>query len=372
MSGRIARGALDVAVRLLPDARRERYREEWSADLRDAPAAGVSSAQLVSGAFGVVLRAPRSPEAFGLSQGALTGRRLRWAAAWVTAAAMLALGSMFTSPFLDGGAFGDARSIVLAVVALVGGVGLIWLAAAMHGLLAQRRAALRWTVSLGIIVLSVPVLAALAFTVMPMMILGGMVAGVVTLVFTWALPAEADPERRRTWPGLPARLGTRATALIGALVVLGGAAFSVVHILVWNPLSKVPGLSLPELYAQMSDRGEPAGAAVAWAVVWGATWVPLGLLFLATAIFGNRGILRRLDARRVARAALVALVGIGFTQWVAGFSMGMSVADAFAVGGGDSALSGLLLTVAATAAGLIVAMRVLPPASVATASHAPG
>jgi hypothetical protein len=46
------------------------------------------------------------------------------------------------------------------------------------------------------------------------------------------------------------------------------------------------------------------------------------------------------------------------------------VADAFAVGGGDSALSGLLLTLAATAAGLIVALRVLPPASVARLPHA--
>lgn len=160
------------------------------------------------------------------------------------------------------------------------------------------------------------------------------------------------------------------TALVGTLVVLGEAALAVAHILVWNPSAKVPGLTVPEIYAQMAARSEPAGDAVIWAVVWGATWVPLGLLFLATAIFGNRGPLRRLDARRVARAALVALIGIGFTQRVAGFSMGMSVADAFAVSGGDSALSGLLLTAAATVAGAIVALRVLPPASVAAAPPA--
>ncbi|MBM7831398.1 hypothetical protein JOE59_002103 [Agromyces cerinus] len=370
MTGRIARGGLAVAVRLLPDARRERYREEWAADLRDAPAAGVSTAQLVAGAFGVVLRAPRSPEAFGVTQGALAGRRLRWAAAWSMAAVMLALGSFFTTPFLDGGAFGDLRSGVFVVVALIGGVGLVWLAAAMHGLLASRAPGLRWAVSLGVAVLAVPVLAVLSVALVPAMMLGGMLAGVAIAIFAAALPAETDPELRRTRPGLPARLGTRATAFVGAVVVLGGAAFAVVHILVWNPQSKVPALSLPEIYAQMADRGEPAGPSVAYALVWAATWVPLGLLFLATAAFGNRGILRRLDARRIARASLVAVVGIGFTQWVAGFSMGMSIADTFAVSGGDSAVSGLLLTAAATVAGVIVALRVLPPASVARSARA--
>lgn len=363
----MARSALAAAVRLLPDGRRERYREEWSADLRDAPVAGVSSAQLVAGAFGVVLRTPRSPEAFGLTPRALAGRRLRWSVAWIAAAATLALGSMFTRPFMDGGSFGDARSALLAVIALAGGAGLVWLAAAVHGMLAARTAGLRWAATLGVVVFAVPALAVASVAVMPMMMLGGLLAGVATFVFAWALPA--DPDRRRTWPGLPARLGTRATALVGALVVFGGAALAVVHILVWNPSSKVPGLSIPEIYAQMAARGEPAGLAVTWAIVWGANWVPLGLLFLATAVFGNRGVLRRLDARRIARATLVALIGIGFTQWVAGFSMGMSVADAFAVSGGDAALSGLLLTAAATAAGVIVALRVLPPTSAARPTH---
>ncbi|MFB9310671.1 hypothetical protein BJY17_003509 [Agromyces hippuratus] len=370
MSGRLARAGLAVAVRLLPDARRERYREEWAADLRDAPAAGVSTAQLVAGAFGVVLRAPRSPEAFGLTSSALAGRRLRWAAAWFAAAVSLALGSFFLTPFTAGGAFGEVGSRVMVVVALVGGVGLVWLAAAVHGLLASRGAGLRWAVSLGVVLLTVPVVAMLTVALVPAMMLGGMLAGAATVVFAWALPAATDPERRRTWPGLPARLGTRATALVGAIVVLGGAAVGAVHILVWNPLSKVPGLALPEIYAQMADRGEPAGPAAAYALVWAATWAPLGLLFLATAVVGNRGTLRRLDARRIARASLVAVFGIGFTQWVGGFSMGMSIADAFAVSGGDSAVSGLLLTAAATVAGVIVALRVLPPASVARSPRA--
>jgi hypothetical protein len=322
MSGRVARVALAVAVRLLPDARRERYREEWAADLRDASMAGISTAQLVTGAFGVVLRAPRSPEAFGLTQGALTGRRLRWAAAWITAAAMFALAGFLTMPF-TGSVMGGLRSSLLLVALLTGAVGLVWLAAAMHGLLASRGAGLRWTVSLGVVLLAVPLLGALSFALPMAMMLAGLVAGVWVFGLAWGLPIARDPERRRTWPGLPARFGTRPTALIGAVVVLGGAALAVLHILVWNPQSKVPGLALPELYAQMADRGEPAGAAVAWALVWGASWVPLALLFLATAVFGNRGVLRHLDARRVAPATLVAVAGIGFTQWVAGFSMGM-------------------------------------------------
>ena len=369
MSARIPRGALAVAVRLLPGARRERYREEWSADLRDASTAGVSSAQLVAGAFGVVLRTPRSAEAFGLTPSALAGRRLRWSVAWIAAAATLAVGSFLTPPFTDD-VVGEVRSSLLVIAAVIGVIGTFWLAAAVHGLLAARGTGVRWAATLGVVIFAVPALAVLSVAVMPMLMLGGLLAGVATFVFAWGLPADGDPERRRTWPGLPARLGTRATALVGALVVVGGAALAVVHILVWNPLSKVPGLALPELYSQMADRGEPAGSAVTWAIVWGANWVPLGLLFLATAIFGNRGLLRRLDARRIARAALVALVGIGFTQWVAGFSMGMSVADAFAVSGGDSAPSGLLLTAAATAAGVIVALRVLPPSSAARPTHA--
>lgn len=367
MSGPIARGVLAVAVRLLPDARRERCREEWSADLRDAPAAGVSSMQLVAGAFGVVLRVPRSPEAFGLTQGALAGRRLRWSAACLAAAAFLMLGLLFTMPFTSSASpFEGARSVAQAVAVLVAATGLIWLAAATHGLLANRGLALRWTLTGAVVLVVVPVIAMGMAVIVPMTMFAGMFAGLVLALLAWGVPIDRDAARRRTWPGLPARLGTRATALVGAVVVLGGAAFAVVHILVWNPRSKVPALALPEIYAQMAERGEPAGAAATWAIVWGATWVPLALLLLATAIFGDRGVLRNLDARRTARVSIAAIAGIGFTQWVAGFSMGMSIADAFAVSGGDSAISGLLLTAAATAAGVIVALRVLPPASVAS------
>ncbi|QTX04179.1 hypothetical protein [Agromyces archimandritae] len=175
------------------------------------------------------------------------------------------------------------------------------------------------------------------------LLLGGLPLAVAGLL----LPIEADPAARRTRPGIPARIGVRATALIAACGVSAMVAFAALHILVWNPTAKLPGMQLAEIYAAMAARGEPPGLAVGWVVAWAAGWAPLVAVFAAVAVLGPRGLLRNLDARRVARLVVLAVVGIGFGHWAAGFSMGMSLADAFGTSGSDAAPGGMVLIAAA-------------------------
>ncbi|BDZ55875.1 hypothetical protein GCM10025870_29480 [Agromyces marinus] len=86
----------------------------------------------------------------------------------------------------------------------------------------------------------------------------------------------------------------------------------------------------------------------------------LALVFVAVALAGRRGVLVRLDARRIARTALVAVAGVGLSVWVAGFGMGISIADAFMTSGGDAAGTGALLAVVWVAAGIAAAVRLIP------------
>ncbi len=49
------------------------------------------------------------------------------------------------------------------------------------------------------------------------------------------------------------------------------------------------------------------------------------------------------------------IASAGTTEWIAGFTMGMSLADTFAISGGDAAFSGLALH-ALSVAGLLAAV----------------
>lgn len=121
----------------------------------------------------------------------------------------------------------------------------------------------------------------------------------------------------------------------------------------------------------MRAAGESPSYAAGFVAVWALSWAPLVLCYLLVAIVGTRGRLARLDARRIARSALLALAAVGFGSWVAGFSMGMGVADAFAVSGGDAAWTGPALTAAATVCGVAAALRILPPPRLPAPAPAP-
>jgi hypothetical protein len=162
-----------------------------------------------------------------------------------------------------------------------------------------------------------------------------LVAAAVLLVIFTPEPAERATPAQRSRPrrvllALPWSALTLIAVLTGAL-----------HITVWNPLARVPGLTLDEIYAGMAaaDQGTGAAFIVGWAVSWS----------LAAVILPALCAIPRLDRVLTARRIMVlGLLMLGFTvtfQWTAGFSMGMSMADTFATTGGDAAVTGPVLTI---------------------------
>lgn len=350
------------AVLLLPGALRPRFREEWLGSLRDAPEFGVSRAAIVRGAYATALGAPRSPAAFGLTPGELGFRRLRWAAAWFATALVLLNGGWLIPGEALPGTFAGLVSIGLgglAVVALV--FGAIAASVGLRTLLPVRRPLVAWLLAIGIAVVGASVLAlVLTLFALSFALMLGLVAGLGVAAVAIAWPIARDPALRRTTPGIPARLGTRLSALLAALTLTTALVVAVLHLLVWNPMAKVPGLGLAEIYAELAARGEHPSLGMGFVLAWAAMWLPLVLLFLAVAVVGPRGPLRNLDERRVARSALTGLALLGFGVFVAGFNLGMSLADAFMISGGDAALSGALLTAGATVAGIAACLRIIP------------
>jgi len=350
------------AVLLLPDTLRARYREEWLGSLRDAQELEVPRGAIVRGAYVTALGTPRSPAAFGLTPAALGFRRLRWAAAWFAAALVLVVGGQL----IPGSAFPPATAGLITI----GSAGLAVAAAAFGAtaattgirvLLPVRSAVLGWTLAVGIAVagaLTTALLLGLLALSFAMVL--GLCAGIAVTAVALAWPIAREPALRRTIPGIPAGIGTRRSALLAATTLLVALVVATVHLVVWNPLAKVPGLELREIYAELAARGEVPAIGVGFVLVWAAGWVPLVLVLLAVAIFGNRGLLRNLDERRVARTALAGLAALGFGVFVAGFSLGMSLADAFLTSGADAAVSGSVLTAAATVAGVAACLRIIP------------
>lgn len=143
--------------------------------------------------------------------------------------------------------------------------------------------------------------------------------------------------------------------------------------MVWNPLAKVPGLPLDAIYAEMERRGEATAASIAFAV--GGVVIAMLVSAALVACRAVRPLARTLDARLVAALAstlLGLLLGLNF---IAGFGMGMSLADNFGTDGGDatplSAIYGITGSIL-LAAGLLtlIAPRSRPTPSPAIPSTA--
>ncbi|WP_197060580.1 hypothetical protein [Arthrobacter sp. L77] len=137
----------------------------------------------------------------------------------------------------------------------------------------------------------------------------------------------------------------------GLATCVAYAVVGTLQILVWNPLAAVPGLGLPEIYRQMREAREPM--AVNLVVIWGVTGVALGLMV------GLLGTLRRWSAPRIAALYLCVITLGAPSHVVASFNPGMSLADAFAIGGGDYTIWGAVLYGVSAAAllALIVLLR---------------
>lgn len=160
------------------------------------------------------------------------------------------------------------------------------------------------------------------------------------------------------------RLGSRRGSVlaIAALTVanLAAVAIGALHLLVWNPLAKAPGLTLDQVYAALeATDGRVTAIPLAWAILSSVLTVSAAAAALVVA---RRGLI---STHQVVSVGLVLVHATTFFMWWAGFGLAMSLADTFATSGGDGTAAGWLLALAGTgclAAAILLQLRRPAPA----------
>lgn len=309
----------------------------------------MSRLAVLAGALAMSARLDRDdPAVTGVPARVETIRRARWSASFLCGALILALGAFVSSlgafvPQLHGGgpaAMGVVWLALIASFALIGivkGIGAVRLGIAAYGA--------RWVTRMTLFGVGA-VLAVLIVSVFPLVGVSTAFAGVVTaLLLAAGGPRGQLPQRPlATVP----RVGLSSTF---ALLVVGVVVVGVLHILVWNPLAKLPGLSLDEISAAMAAAQQPSG--IVMVAAWAALFVSAALAFPVCCSLKRFAGPR--STRRIVVAGTMLVATAGATQWLAGFTMGMSLADTFSISGGDVAISGWLLR-AVSLVGMIVAV----------------
>lgn len=359
MSG-IAEGLVRFAARLLPRSARYRYEEEWLADLRGAPEFRISSASVVGGALMTAMTmSRRDPVLAGLSLGELFTHRVRVAAGLLGSAAVLAAG------YTGYGGYGNllppaAGMAVLGIAVVLAIVGTVALSRAVVVAVRSRRFGVSATLLLGALLVGIVIVAAPDVLFGTIVILG---APVLVIILFVVIPVAARG-------GRAARLGTRL-ALAGAFgtVTLVLAAVSVLHIAVWNPLARVPGRNLDQIYAALAEAGEATTLSVMLGAQVALTLVAALLLLVLVLVPRRRPVIG--TTRAIVAAGFLLFTGATLVGFGSAFSMGMGLADTFATSGGDAAVSGPLLAIFGQLS-LVVALLATTVRSPAGASSASG
>lgn len=338
---RVAERLVRVAARLLPRAVRDRYREEWLADVAGAAELGVSRASVVVGALLTAITISRvDPALSGLTLGELFTHRVRIAAGLLGSAAVLAVGYTayggYVTPFgatPGAGALAVAAVAVVVIAVLLATAGLVSLVGALAVAVRARR------LGVAIALLALPLVLGPILIVAPFLLVG---------VGTFGAPMLAIG----LFVGILATARGGAATPVGARLALAGSfglatlalcAVSILHVAVWNPLARVPDLTLDEIYAALAAAQEATGVNVVLGAQ--AVLAMLGVVVLLVLVLVplRRPVLG--TARRIVATGFLLLAGTTLVGFVAGFSMGMGLADTFATSGGDAAASGPLLAI---------------------------
>jgi len=258
----------------------------------------------------------------------LARRRGRWAAAFGSAALALGMGAFFfgapSSPEREQMAGGAAIALAWGALEIIGiALGALAVLFAL-GALSTGGIRIRWRAAIGWAILGVAALIALLLASPILLTLAVPLAVVFALV---APPGSADP---------PASLGARAlwgpTFAVAALALV---ALTIAHVTAWNPLARVPGLTLDRIYSEMIAAGQLSPRTDFVIVAWAILWVILAFGVVAASLVPAIG--DRLTARRLVAAGCALLGLIGTTGWIAGFNIGMALADTFLTSGADAA-----------------------------------
>ncbi|MFC7621344.1 hypothetical protein [Microlunatus sp. GCM10028923] len=262
------------------------------------------------------------------SGGSDTAARARWAAAFLGSAAVLLGGYPYT---LYDGAIGVAAVGVAAAILILAGVLLGSAGLALGVPLLVR--ALRTPVPLTVLLVAAGVATLAVLTVVMAIPYGNLMA---LMVLGGSQLAYVEPGARPTDPATRFRIALPFSAAMLALLPI-----MILQVTVWNPLAKLPGLSLDQIYGRLAAVGEPTGAPIiiVWAVVWGG----LALAFPVFCRLGRKSTVA--TTRRVVIAGLLLVAMVGYTSWITAFGMGMSMADTFeqAPSGGDAAPVGKII-----------------------------
>ncbi len=320
-----------VAARSLPALRRIRYREEWLADLDGAAEAGVSRSSIALAAVSTAVTIDRlDPDTMGMTLSRAFTLRLRAATGFGLAAAVLAVGAEAYAGFPTIPVLGPVLTVLVVALGLAATVAGV---AAVRAAVAARRPA----AALLVVLAAAGLVAVVVSRLGPMLvILGALPAAAVLLTVAIMLTDGRVASRS-------ARL---AATLVAAVTAPAVAALGLAHVFVWNPLAKLPGLGLSEIYARLAAAGElPIAGPVGWVVLVG---VLVGVGVGAYAVFALAPVRRwqrHRTRRRLAALGLLLIGGVVAAVFLPGFSMGMGIADTFMTSGGDAAASGGILAV---------------------------
>lgn len=352
----VAERLVRLAARTLPAAVRDRYREEWLADLAGAADAGVSRTSIAVGALTTAITIDRlDPAVSGLALGVVFRHRLRVAAGLGLAGLVLLAGWYLYGGYSSlGGVVASAGVVVLLGALALAAAGVVALLGAAAVAARSGRAAI------SVVLVLVPVLAgALVVTRLVGVLL--LVAAPVALLLA-IVSVALSGSVRRTVP-VASRL---ALVVVFGVAALATCAVGILHVFVWNPLARVPGLTLDEIYARLAAAREGV-AAVPWSVAWAAVTVLAVVALIVFAVAPRTA--RFATTRRLTVLGLFLVSGTTLLGFLPAFGMGMGLADTFATSGGDAAATGPLLAVigqACLAAALLVAfVRPITPEPVA-------
>ncbi len=367
---------LALARRLLPAPLRDRYGEQWAADLRDAAELDVAPASIAWGAlrFAALTRlGPHGAEPEELER--QSWHLARWGGALIGTSGVGATVGYLGFGGLAG--LGQLAAVhpalvlvgLMPVLVILGaaavGIALLWAAVLRRPRIHPMSVLVVIALSAGSALVALWPLAidrpgALAGTLLGwgLLLLG---LGAVGALIVWgATPAEKRRPAPRAHPVAPARSGR--VVLAASLAILGLIVLGLVEGLVWGVEDQAGGLPAAAVYAALNDVDRVNG--IVSVLLWAALW-SVGPLVLV--VVRHRALARGEADRDVTRlVGILGLLGIGATVFFQGwatFSIGMSIADtlppymgsrsalwfAYASVGTTAGLAGLLLALAPTA-----------------------
>ncbi len=361
----IAELVVRAVAATVPAGVRERYREEWLADLAGANGLGLSRWGVVAGALGLALGLDREdPATSGVPARRLAFRRMRIALASGSTALLLLLAGFWWGAWGDligGAATAWGGRVLLAAAVLAGAATL---AALLGALRARRRArpVRGWTAADTAIAITAP-LAVAATALVPFLgvpMLAAALLGFVVVLLVEDPRTQARPLRRG---------GAVALAAASASAILAMLAGTLLHVYVWNPLARMPGMTLDQIYAGLAAARELPSPVLP--IGWAALWALAALALVVLAALPHPRIRRLMTARRLIGIGILGVALVAGGSWFVGFGMGMGMADAFATSGGDAAESGPLLGLVGFGFAIAAALVGLLPSRLPTPSPTP-